>query len=394
MTSSEKIKQVLVVHSSAELYGSDRSLLDFVRNRAPGLALTIVLPEDGPLVAKLESAGAKVFVGNVCKIQRGMLSPSGLITMLAAAIKSVRFLYSLRPVGGFDLVYSNSVAVLGGGLSALVMRVPHVWHVREIINGSSVLSGGFRFLVSALSKTIICNSSQTRDWICPRNGDVRYVVIWNGFDLPPGADVGRAEARASLGVAADDILFVLVGRVNAWKGQLLLVKAFELMMLGLGESCSARLVLIGSAPHGQEHFELDLRQAIEAGPCSQLISWQPFRNDIDSIWRAADVAVVPSTEPEPFGRVAIEAMGFGLPVIAARHGGLLDIVIDGETGLLVEPKSAESLCAALTRLLLNKEQRVEMGRAGKQRQEASFSVASYAASVSHALNAARSKVDG
>jgi glycosyltransferase involved in cell wall biosynthesis len=79
------------------------------------------------------------------------------------------------------------------------------------------------------------------------------------------------------------------------------------------------------------------------------------------------VGVVPSIWPEPFGQVAIEAMASGKPVVASAIGGLSDIVLDGETGLLVEPGNAEALREALRTLLLDPVKREKMGMVGRQR---------------------------
>lgn len=375
MPLAERPLRLLVVHSSAQLYGSDRSLLDFVKRRGSGMHVTVVLPEQGILVKELESAGARVLVGEVCKIQRGMFSPRGILRTLRAAWRAIRFLDKSRRNSGFDLVYSNTVAVLGGALCARLWRVPHVWHVREILAGSSVLTIGFRHLVAKLSTTVVCNSGQTLDWIRLKGGVEKYRVIWNGFDLPNVA-LDRQAERSCMGIGDDDVLFVLVGRINAWKGQKLLVEAF-MQLVAAGDS-RARLAIVGSAPAGQEHYEQSLAAFVARSGCSERIMLIPYRPDIEPIWVASDVVVVPSTEPEPFGRVAIEAMGFSRPVIAAAHGGLVEILIDGETGCLVEPRNVTALTSAMKSLVNNPDLRRRMGMAGLARQLAVFSVSGYA----------------
>jgi glycosyltransferase involved in cell wall biosynthesis len=92
------------------------------------------------------------------------------------------------------------------------------------------------------------------------------------------------------------------------------------------------------------------------------------------VWRATDIAVVPSTEPEPFGMVAIEAMACALPVVAAAHGGLLDIVQHDITGLQFEPCNAQALADALLRLATDPQLRQRLGQAGARRQATLFSL--------------------
>ncbi len=382
--------RVLVVHSSAEFYGSDKSLLDVVRLRPQHMSMTVVLPEPGPLVSALQASGAEVLVGEVCKLQRAMLSPAGLWRTLRAVFSLLRFLGALHRKRQFHLVYSNSVAILGGALFARWAGLPHVWHVREIVASSRTLTWVFRQLVRRLCVRAVCNSAQTRDWIAdggPAHA-VRYLVVWNGVD-PSGAPVDRVAARRSLGATPDEVLFVLVGRVNAWKGQGLLIEAFSsLVRRGVAGLPRLRLAIVGSAYAGQEHFEVRLRDAVASSGCAAQITVAPFRDDVEAVWAAADVVVVPSVEPEPFGRVAVEAMGFARPVIAAAHGGLIEIVQDGVTGLLVPPRSAVALAGALERMAADAGLREAMGRAGRERQRTVFSLHGYVERVTAVLQEA------
>lgn len=375
MSASTHRPHVLVVHSSAELYGSDKSLLDFVQARRDEFEFTVALPEEGPLVAVLRAVGARVAVMDVCKVRRDMLKPSGLLTVWRSTRRSVTALQTLAGDRPFELVHSNTMAVLGGALLARRLGLPHVWHVREIIANSRVMTWGFRGLALWLADRLVCNSGQTRDWIAGPGLARRCEVVWNGVDLPVVPD-GREQERQALGYAADELVFCFVGRLNAWKGQLLAVEAFE--KLQARRSGRQRLLIVGAAFAGQEHFEAELAARLAASPCRDAIRRLPFRDDIDSIWQAADVVLVPSLEPEPFGRVAIEAMSHARPVIAAGHGGLVEIVEDGRTGLLFKPRDAEALAAAMERLAVSPELRLSMGAAGRDRQSTVFSVAAYA----------------
>lgn len=384
---AERALHILAVHSSADLYGSDRSLLDFVRHRGAGVEMTVVLPERGVLAAQLERAGALVVTGEVCKIERAMRTPAGLLRTAGAALRSIRFLRGVARTRAVDVVYTNTVAALGGALYARIAGVPHVWHVREILGESPALTALFRRLVPALARSVVCNSRQTLEWIRrpgpAATGAVPYRVIWNGVDPPPVESVDRTAERAALGAAAGDVLFVLVGRINAWKGQALLVEA--LSRLAETGAAAARVAIVGSAYAGQERFERELGDAIAQAPCAARIRVAPFRADIGPVMVAADVVVVPSTKPEPFGRVAIEAMGLCRPVIAAAHGGLTEIVADGETGMLVRPGDAAALAAAMATLLHDAPLRARMGAAGQARQARLFSSSRYAAELAAAL---------
>jgi glycosyltransferase involved in cell wall biosynthesis len=140
---------------------------------------------------------------------------------------------------------------------------------------------------------------------------------------------------------------------------------------------NVRYLIVGSAASGQNHFLDELNGVIAASGVSEHISVMTFQEDIWHIWDAANIAVVPSTEPEPFGMVALEAMAAGKPVVAAAHGGLLDIVVDGVTGLLVTPNDADRLANAIAVLARDKNERERMGKAGFARLDEHFSLQQY-----------------
>jgi glycosyltransferase involved in cell wall biosynthesis len=117
------------------------------------------------------------------------------------------------------------------------------------------------------------------------------------------------------------------------------------------------LVLIGRQPPGQP---------LVTGPNVTVLNDWPHAAVLEA-WRRCSVALVPSVWPEPFGLVVLEAMAAGRPVIASRTGGLADIVVNNETGLLVPPGDAPALTAALARLLASPELREQMGQAGQRR---------------------------
>jgi glycosyltransferase involved in cell wall biosynthesis len=111
----------------------------------------------------------------------------------------------------------------------------------------------------------------------------------------------------------------------------------------------------------------------------------PFTPDPSPHYSWADVVVVPSTQPEPFGLVAIEAMAAARSVIAANHGGLSEIVIDGVTGSLVLPGSTESLAAAIVRSLENPARVIAEGNAGRLRFAAEFEEANYKSRIANVI---------
>lgn len=369
-------RHLLVVHQGGELYGSDRSMLELLA----GLDLsrwrcTVCLHEGGPLKAELEALGLHVQVLPLVKVERAMFSPRGLLAVPRQVRVALQALDALAAPLSVDLVYTNTLAVWAGALWARRRGLPHVWHVREIIRRPAWVGWAMRTLAQRLSTRLVCNSEQTRAWLDSGVSPARRrsVVVWNGIEgdtLPSPED--RRVARLGLGIDDERPLLLLVGRVNHWKGQDLLLDALD--RLAAEGAPPLAVALVGGPPPGQPHRMESLRQRAASSARAADIQVHEFTPNVRQFYAAADVLVVPSREPEPFGRVAIEGMALGLPVVAAGHGGLAEIVEHQVTGLLVPPNDAAALAAALRRLIDTPALRRQWGLAGRERQRQRFSL--------------------
>lgn len=372
-------KTILFVHQSADLYGSDRVLLALVSKLDSARFYPIVLlPMDGPLVRELQAAGVECHVVVVTRLSRATLSFRGLLGLPLNLLKSMRAID--RVLGGrtIDIVHSNTLAVLSSPLWARWHGVPHIWHVHEIIINPKFVRKAYAYLLSWFADCIVCVSQATKANLVQDKPTLasKIRVVWNGLgrETPVSADAVRAY-RQELAIGGHEVLVALVGRMNRWKGQTLLVEAAGLLwQQGVRD---VRYLLVGSAPDGQDHFLEELQSAINQSPAKTAFILQGFTNDVRTVWDASDVAVIPSTEPEPFGMVALEAMSATKPVIAANHGGLAEIVIDGETGFLVTPGSAVELAQAIGSLVADAQLRQRFGVAGELRYRKEFTLDRY-----------------
>lgn len=369
------MNHILVTHHDAELYGADKSLIRTLRAlQRRDLKPIVALPLNGPLVDVLRADGIEVHIGPVGKLTRRFMKPLALPFVAWDLLNSIRFLSRIIAGRHVVLAYGNSVAVLGGAIWALVHRVPRLWHVREIVVVPRVAARGFPWMLRLLGGWCACNSQATRDWIVneqPRLG-LQSSVIWNGLEeLVVPHPQAVATFRNKLGVLPGQVLVTLVGRINRWKGQRLLIDAAALLKArGVR---NVRFLVLGDVADGQHHFRETMLAQVQATGLVAEVLWHPFMPEVDVAWAASDIAVVPSIEPEPFGRVAIEAMAHGLPVIAAAHGGLVEIVEPEKTGLLITPGSVVELADAIARLVAEPALRKSFGDAGRIRQKTLFS---------------------
>ncbi len=380
------MKRILVVHQSADLYGSDRTLLQLLCAIDSAEAhIVVLLPRHGLLSEALLKAGVEVHVVPLALVSRKNLTWRGLLELPLDLVRSFRAIRKVLGGRHVDVVYSNTLAVISGVCWAFLTRTYHVWHIHEV-----PLRRWQRFLMQLvfvrLGNLFVCNSHATRRlWF---GGDVEQVkgkrveVVHNGI-AEPGTGVAAKGDLLRHELGAPEILVTCVGRISWRKGQEVLLRAAET----LWESGvrNVHYLFVGSAPQGQEAVLESLKGKLGASPARSVLHLLDFQQDIWPIWAATDIAVVPSTEPESFGLVAVEAMAMNCPVIASGHGGMLEIVDEGSTGKLVVPGDVDQLTAAIRMLAGDSGRRHAMGEAGRARFMNHFSERVYLQSMKNLL---------
>jgi len=380
------MRNILIVHQSSEMYGSDKTLLFLVEGLVQfGCKISVALPNKGPLSDRLEElSNVNVFLLPVLKVHRKMFTLFNMLAFPFLAVYSVFFLaFNLyRNNIKTDIVYSNTLAVLLGGVYAFFFRKKHLWHVHEIIEKPKVIANLFPILVNLLSTKVICNSKATKENLCKRKMSLlsKSVVVLNGLDREcvEISDKDKFTYRESLGVSEEEVLLGLVGRINDWKGHLLLLKAFKKVV---DNKNNCKLLFVGSPPEGKEELLEGVRSKMLELNLEDKVIIEPFQSNIYKVWDSIDVAVVPSTKPEPFGLVAVEAMLAKLPVVASKHGGLEEIVQHRKTGLFFEPNNEVDLTEKLEELILNKRLRKDFGEEGYNVASTNFSLNSYVRAI-------------
>ena len=364
-------KLIAYFHQSADLYGSDRILLDLIEaTRLAGGNIVVMLPNEGPLTMELKRQGIEFHILPILKLSRARFSVRGLISLFKESFSTIRECDQVFAHRCVDLVHSNTLAVLGGALWAIRRRIPHLWHVHEIIGHPRVAAKGFPHLLHLLADRVVCNSQATCQWLLsvqPRLRNKTRVVL-NGIKPPVHVDRDVvARLHETFRPNGKQLAIGLVGRINRLKGHGLLLDAVDgLHNQGIK---NFSVVFVGSPPPGQEIFLEQLRKRIAESPANERIVIQDFMPDIWPVYEALDIVCVPSIEPESFGLVAAEAMAMGKPVVVSSLGALGELVDDGITGMTFSPINVEAFSLQLQKLLVDSEFRRQLGVAGKQKIE-------------------------
>jgi len=189
-------------------------------------------------------------------------------------------------------------------------------------------------------------------------------TIYKGVEIT-NAEVKSSSARRNLGITSDVPVVGIVANLRSMKGHDTFLKAARMI---LNDVENARFLIVGGGP-----LEGKLKAlAFKLGVSPQTI-FTGFRDDVPSLLATMDVFVLPSLwEGVPIA--ILEAMAMAKPVVATEVGGIPEIVVNGETGILVPPQNPKLLAEAIIALLQNRERAEAMGRAGRERVERCFTV--------------------
>jgi sugar transferase (PEP-CTERM/EpsH1 system associated) len=283
------------------------------------------------------------------------------------ALRMARLLRSLRP----DIVHSRNWSCVDAIIGARLAGVPiviHSEHGREASDpeGRNGIRRFGRRLLAPMVNQFVTVSHDLARWLVEDIGLPRRKVlsIRNGVDTVRFSPGGRQDARAVLGIGPESLVFGTVGRLDPVKDQVGLLEAFG----RLANEPRAVLVIAGDGP---------CRPALEAKVAALGLRGRVRllgeREDVPAVLAAIDVFVL-SSVGEGMSNAILEAMATGLPVVATRVGGNPELVVDGTTGFLVEPRSPEALALPLYRYLVDPGLLARHGRAARDLAEAEFSL--------------------
>ena len=209
----------------------------------------------------------------------------------------------------------------------------------------------------SLHHAIACCDAARVDWQA-RVGfqPEKCTVIYNGIDVKRVERQGtRQAARESMGLRPDGLLIASVGMLHRYKGFSFLIQALPALLQKFPET---QIAIAGTGPQ-----EVELRRMAARAGVSASIHWLGFCGNVRTLLEAADVYVQPSLV-EACPMALLEAGAMGLPVVASAVGGVPEVILDGETGLLVPRMEPAPLSDALQILLANAETRAALGAAG------------------------------
>jgi D-inositol-3-phosphate glycosyltransferase len=353
---------VLVVTHQLSLGGAQLYLLDLLRQliETEDARFTVISALDGPVRRDLEEMGIPMHV-------------FGFPTDdLSSHLGRVEEMASWSQGRDFDVALLNTATVftIPGAELAQNLGIPYVWAIHESFHPSvlwSVLSPPLRERAEAAiagAEALVFEADATRRLFEADAGRARCLTLPYGLDLGP-IDAWRAsfdmrEEREKAGIPADAELVVCIGTIEPRKAQNTLAQAFDLVA---AKHSHAHLAFVG----GREDPECEaLERLIEArGASGERMHVIPITPDVHAWYGMADLLVCAS-DVESLPRTVLEAMAWETPVLATNVFGIPELIDDGETGWLCEPRDLEALAKGLDRALSNSaEERAAVARAAR-----------------------------
>ena len=366
---------ILYLNPAGFIGGAEKSLLDLLDNLPPERFRPLVaLLSPGPMAEALRerSIDCRLLPLSPALLElsrgKGKNSPGALLAapfrLLPAAGQLGRLIRKER----ISIVHTNGLkAHLLGTLPARFNGRPVVWHFRDL-PGRGGYGRLFRRLARILPSRIIANSAAVKREL---GNPARARVVYNGVAIPPAPDeAGTGRRREKLGLGKGELVIGTIGHLAPLKGYEDFLQAIPAI---LEKFPASRFLITGDAiyPAWRDYRRSLEARAEELGVAGAVI-FTGGRTDPGEILPALDIFVLPSRS-EGFGRANLEAMAAGLPVVSTNVGGIPEVVIDGETGLLVPPNRPAALARAIITLAEDQGRRSKFGAAGRKR-AAEFSI--------------------
>jgi glycosyltransferase involved in cell wall biosynthesis len=368
---------ILFLHSSSDYYGASKVLFQTVMAcKSNGYECIVVLSEPGIFSDKLIENGVDVRFFKLAILRRKYYNPLGLINRAYFLVKAIGKLRAIVKKHQIDIIYSNTTAVLVGALVSKMSKVKHVWHIHEIIAGPRFLLWVLAWLMEyATNKNITVSSATFHHWnsINPSlTKKHKLICLFNGIDILPYQSIQEKNK------SSEQFTIGMIGRVHFWKGQtyfIEIVSELEKFVQKENENkIHLKYLMAGDPFPGYEYLLTEISEKKRIlGVENKIKDLGYVRNNVH-FFEQIDLLIVPSILPDPLPTVVLEAMASGLPVAGTKLGGMLDMVVPNETGILIPWDDAEKAAAQIWNLFHQKESLQLMAGQGRKRVKSLFSI--------------------
>ena len=332
--------KILFVDQSGKLGGAEISLTDVAQPYRE--TCLVCLFADGAFRELLQQQHIPVQV--IATGQIKVSKESGIIQSLSSLTSLLPLINQITKIAkNYDLIYANTQkALVVSALASFFSRRPLVYHLRDILSPDHFSRTNRTVAVTLANRfasLVITNSKATQDAFIEAGGRKEITeVVYNGFTPEKyiTSEENLTKIKQELGL---DGKFIVghFSRLSPWKGQDILLEALA--------KCpnDVTAIFVGDALFGEQDYVEYLHQQVAAINLKERVKFLGFRTDIVPLMSACNLIAHTSTAPEPFGRVIVEAMLCGCPIVAAAAGGVIELIENNKTGWLFSPGNSQQL---------------------------------------------------
>ncbi|MGN7887973.1 glycosyltransferase family 4 protein [Dyadobacter endophyticus] len=367
-----KKPRILTFTHYGELYGANRSLLTLLVALRDKIDWWVICKEESEFSRELRRQNIRYSIvpfTNDVYMQKKRFQWLNSIKRTVYNVAVGLYTAFIARKHGVDLIYTNSSVIFIGAVTSFFSRRKHIWHIREFVYDDYKLTyllgeRAFRFWANKASAIICISKSIQKRRVLSKDINVKSVIIYNGLV----SDQSKATVRPS---PVKPTVLGIVGVIDPAKNQLAAIKAVhELVKRGK----FVVLNIVGSVS-SQAYFET-LKTYISEHGLNEYVNFTGFCKDVSAIFKSIDITLMCSPH-EAFGRVTVESMMHGVPVVAYKSAGTAEIIDHEITGLLYHDEK-NALTTQLTRLMTDDDLYKKISsRASKVARE-NFTIKSYA----------------
>ena len=327
-------KRVLVLHSSNDMYGASRIALQVIDILIKAkYEVHVILPYKGVLNKIITDKGASCSTYNLGVFRKKYLNLKGLYNRFSKIKKSKNYISNFIDKHHIDLLYTSTSVIISGALAAKKSGIPNISHIHEIPTANKSYEIFIALFARYFStKVIVVSNSVAKHWQ-PYLKKNQLIKVYNGIIFP----LTKAPNRIKRAIG-QNITVTSIGRLIPGKGHKYFIEvAKELLRL----NNQYQFLIVGDTFPGYESYEKELKTLVVENDLHQKIHFLGYRTDIEAILAKSDLVFHSSIAPDSLPTVLFEAIKMRVPVVATELAGAVEILDNGNCGLLVPLNNAK-----------------------------------------------------
>jgi len=327
-------KRVLVLHSSNDMYGASRIVLQVIDILIKAkYEVHVILPYKGVLNKIITDKGASCSIYNLGVFRKKYLNLKDLYNRFLKIKKAKNHISNYIDKHHIDLLYTSTSVIISGALAAKKSGIPSISHIHEIPTANKSYEIFIGLFVRYFSKKVIVVSNSVAKHWQPYLKKNQLLKVYNGIIFPLTKTPDTTKKKID-----QDIIVTSIGRLVPGKGHKYFIEAAkELLIL----NNQYQFLIVGDTFPGYESYEEELKTLVIENDLHEKIHFLGYRTDIEAILAKSDLLFHSSITPDSLPTVLFEAIKMKVPLAATELAGAVEILDNGNCGLLLPLNNAK-----------------------------------------------------